>query len=143
MRHHRNGPLSWIDGLLTDALGERYGRIFARVIRHDAGEREAHLVDSTGVTRTYSYTFLSRPMPVPLRAVNDEIRAGRLIGEAFRDRGFSIRKNVVDVFVVETPGWLRTAFRVRERYAWARIFEFHARKGDAPPSLYGTLCEIF
>jgi hypothetical protein len=143
MRHLRDGPLSLVDGLLSDALGERYGPITARVVRHDAREREAHLVDATGTTRTYSLTFLSRPMPGPLRPVNEEIRSGRLIGEAFRDRGFAIRKNVVDVFVVESPAWLRTAFRVKERYAWARVFEFHARKGPAAPHLYGTLCEIF
>jgi len=143
MRRKRDEPLSLVDGLLSDALGERYGPISARVVRHDAAEREAHLVDSAGVTRTYSFTFLSRPMPPAFRAVNAAIRSGRLIGEAFRDAGYAIRKNIVDVFVVESPRWLRHAFRVKQRYAWARVFEFHARKAAAPPQAYGTLCEIF
>jgi hypothetical protein len=143
MRQLRREPLSLVDGLLSDALKERYGTITARVLRHDAREREAHLIDSQGVTRTYSVTFLSNPMPAPLRPLNDKIRAGRLMGETFRDLGFAIRKNVFDIFVVESPPWLRKAFRTRERYAWARLFEFHARKGSSPPLVYATLCEIF
>ena len=143
MRQFRREPLALIDGLLSDALKERYGPISARVLRHDASEREAHLVDSEGVTRTYSLTFLSRPMPAPLRPVNEKIRGGRLMGETFRDLGFAIRKNVFDIFIVESPAWLRKAFRTKERYAWARIFEFNVRKGASPPLLYATLCEIF
>jgi hypothetical protein len=139
----RREPLNVIDGLLTDALGERYGRIAARVVSHGAAERQAHLVDARGVTRTWSVTFLARPMPPALRGVNADIRAGALVGEAFRNRGFTIRKNVIDVFVVEVPGWLREAFQDSSRYAWARIFEFHARKGKARPLIYGTLCEVF
>lgn len=139
----RREPLSTVDGLLSDALKERYGPIAARVLRHDAREREAHLVDLDGVTRTYSVTFLSKPMPPPLREVNEKIRAGGLMGETFRDQGFAIRKNIFDIFIVESPAWLRKAFRRKERYAWARLFEFHARKGSAPPRQYAVLCEIF
>jgi len=143
MRFHRRESLSLVDGLLSDALGERYGPITARVLKHDARERQAHLIDSKGVTRTFSVTFFSQPMPAPLRAVNAEIRAGCLIGETFRNHGFTIRKNVFDIFVVELPAWLRRAFGSKERYAWTRTFEFHARKGTSPPHLYATLCEIF
>lgn len=143
MKLYRDELLAPVDGLLSDALGERYGPISARVLLHDARERRAHLVDAKGATRTFSVTYLSRPMPPALRPVNAEIRAGRLIGEAFRDRGFAIRKNVIDVFVVECPPWLRAAFRARERYAWARTFEFHARNRSSGPLLYATLCEIF
>ena len=143
MKFSRREPLALVDGLLSDALKERYGPISARVLHHDASEREAHLVDGKGVTRTYSVTFFARPMPAALREVNDRIRAGRLMGETFRDRGFAIRKNVFDIFVVEIPAWLRKAFRTKHRYAWARLFEFHARKGSGPPYHYATLCEIF
>jgi hypothetical protein len=143
MKFYRREPLALVDGLLSDALGERYGPISARVLKHDSREREAHLVDAKGVTRTFSVTFFSRPMPTPLKAVNAEIGAGRLIGETFRNHGFTIRKNVFDIFVVESPAWLRRSFRTTQRYAWARMFEFHARKGSAPPHLYATLCEIF
>jgi len=143
MRQFRREPLALVDGLLSDALKERYGPIAARVLRHDASVREAHLVDADEVTRTYSVTFLSRPMPAALRPLNDKIRAGRLMGETFRDQGFAIRKNIFDVFVVESPPWLRKAFRTKERYAWARLFEFNVRKGAAAPLHYATLCEVF
>jgi hypothetical protein len=143
MKPAREDLLALIDGLLSDALGERYGPVWAKVLRHDDREREALLVDSRGVTRTFSLTALSRPMPGPLGEVNRAIRSGQLIGEAFRNRGFAIRKNVLDVFVVEIPPWLRSSFKVKGRYAWSRIFEFHARKETSPPYLYGTLCEVF
>ena len=112
MRFFRRETLALVDGLLSDALGERYGPITARVLKHDDREREAHLVDLKGVTRTYSITFLSRPMPAGLRELNREIRAGALMGETFRKRGFTIRKIVFDIFVVESPAWLRNNTRI-------------------------------
>ncbi len=143
MRLFRTQPPSTIDGLLSDALRERYGPISARVLRHDAREREAHLVDRRGVTRIFSVTFLSRPLPPSIRAVNARIRDGGLIGDSFRDAGFAIKKNLLDVTLLPIPAWLRSDFGVKERHAWSRIFEFHVRKGTSAPRHYATLCEIF
>ena len=38
--------------LHTDVLEEKYGQIKSKVIRHDFNIREAHLIDTNGISRT-------------------------------------------------------------------------------------------
>ena len=132
------------DRLHSDVLSEKYGRITPRVLRHDERVREAHLVDGKGVSRTYALTFFPREGHKGVLArVNARIRRGGLIGEEFKNEGYAVRKNVVHVFTLELPPWLRKAFRTRAKQAKARISEFFAKKEGGVPAIYGTVVEVY
>ena len=141
------------DKLHTDILEDRYGRIHAEVLRHDnvreakKGQeriREARLVDERNILRTYALTFLTYDKAnEELVTIDDEIRQGGLIGKTFRDHGFVIKKNVVDVFIAEVPEWMRADFQTETNKAKARLTEFYAKKGEETPVIYGTVLEIY
>lgn len=129
--------------LHTDVLEDRYGKITARVLKHDDEIREAHLVDPEGISRTYAITFLTFDKEnTELVLINEEIKEGGLIGETFRKHGYEIRKNVIDVYPIELPDWLKEDFHSDEDYAKARLSEFYARK-EGDPVIYGTVVEIY
>ncbi len=107
--------------LHTDILEERYGPIHARVLRHDSKIRKSLLTDSKGIARTYALTFLQDWHNKEINDINEQIKSGEAIGVAFRARGYSIRKNVLDVFMIKLPKWLKGAFYTKEGYAKARI----------------------
>lgn len=129
----------------SDVLCGRYGPISAHVLRHDSKVRAAHLVDVKGVSRTFAITLFEDRMPVGLREINSQISGGTLIGEAFRNAGYEIRKNVVQVSIVDLPAWLCRDFHLKagKRQAKARLSEFYARKRGTTPAVYGTVVEIY
>jgi hypothetical protein len=129
--------------LHTDVLEEKYGKIDARILKHDNEIREAHLVDPEGISRTYAVTFLNFDKEnKELSQINSEIKGGGLIGETFRKHGYEVRKNVIDVYPIELPFWLKEDFHSDEDYAKARLSEFYARK-EGDPVIYGTVVEIY
>lgn len=133
-----------VDRLHTDILEEKYGSMNAEVLRHDDSVRESHLIDAKGISRTYALTFFPKDRKnEEIKTIDYEIRAGGLIGETFRKHGYAIRKNVVDVFVLELPEWLKTNFQTQEDYAKARMSEFYAKKRDASPIIYGDVLEVY
>ena len=132
-----------VEQLHTELLEARYGPISVQVLYHEAGIRKVHLVDRKGVSRTFGLTFLSSPMPAPIRAMDEELRSGQFIGKAFVRHGYTIRKNMLDYFVLETAPWLRAAFKVKQPYALTRFWECYVRKGASKPLVYGTVCEVF
>ncbi len=133
-----------IDRLHTDILEEKYGPIHAEVLRHDDLVRESQLADAKGISRTYALTFFPKDRENDeIRTIDDEIRAGGLIGETFRKHSYAIRKNVVDVFVLELPAWLKTDFQTQEGYSKARMSEFYAKKRDSSPVIYGDVLEVY
>lgn len=132
-----------VDRLHTDVLEERYGPISVNILRQDDAIREVHLVDRQGISRTYALTFYPTEMSPDIRAVDAAIRAGMPIGKAFREAGYAIRKNVVDVYTLEIPTWLQNDFAVQEAHAKARLSEFYARKSDGEPEIYGTVTEVY
>jgi hypothetical protein len=139
--------------LHTDILEAKYGPIHSEIIRHDnireAVEgsdciREARLVDENNILRTYALTFLTYdPTNEDLASVDDEIRAGGLIGKTFREHGYIIKKNVIDVFMMQIPEWMVKDFQTDELTAKARLTEFYAKKDDQTPVIYGKVLEVY
>ncbi|MEK6960484.1 MAG: hypothetical protein AABX47_04885 [Nanoarchaeota archaeon] len=133
-----------VDRLHTDVLEGRYGEIRAKVIRHDDLVRESHLIDSSGASRTYALTFfMVDSHSDDIRPIDLEIRSGGSIGATFRRYGYAIRKNVLDVFILEVPDWLAQDFHHSGLHAKSRISEFYAKKQGAPSVLYGDVLEVY
>lgn len=130
--------------LHTDVLEERFGTITPRVVHHSEMYREAYLSDGNGVCRTFAVTLFPTAGPVAdPAAVSREIRTGGAIGKTFRAHGFGVAKNILKVFLVDVPGWLRRAFADENPLAKARMTEFLARHEAGPTLVYGTVIEIY
>ena len=79
--------------LHTDVLESKYGKIHSEVFRHDNFMREAFLSDENGVARTYALTIFQYDRNnEEIKAIDDAIKNGGLIGKVFRDFGFEVRK---------------------------------------------------
>ncbi|HLF93539.1 MAG TPA: hypothetical protein VJB14_08755 [Planctomycetota bacterium] len=135
-------PFPLADRLYVDILEARYGPVHAEIRRHDERLRESFLADAKRIPRTYALSFLANPMPREARTVDADIRRGELLGRAFLRHGLEVRKNVIDVTVLELPPWLRQAFRT-ERHAMARSAEFYAKREGAPPIIYAVVTEVY
>ncbi len=141
------------DQLHTDILEEKYGPIHAVVLRHDNVReipigteriREARLVDENDILRTYALTFLTYDKGnEEIVKIDDEIRTGGLIGKTFKENGYVVKKNVVDVFIIEIPSWMKVDFKSDVNQAKARLTEFYAKKEGNTPVIYGTVLEIY
>ncbi|HBB38476.1 MAG: hypothetical protein UV82_C0015G0002 [Candidatus Magasanikbacteria bacterium GW2011_GWD2_43_18] len=141
------------DNLHTDILEQKYGPIHAEVLRHDNVHemekkteriREARLVDQQNILRTYALTFLTYDKDrTEIASIDDEIRQGGLIGQTFRNHGYTIKKNVIDVFIIPIPAKMSDDFKVETTEAKARLTEFYAKKTGTPPTIYGTVLEIY
>jgi hypothetical protein len=130
--------------LHTDHLEEKYGPIHSRVLRHDNFMREVFLCDEEGVARTYALTiFEFDKNNAEIKEIDNEIRNNGLIGKAFRDHGYLVRKNVTDVFILEMPPLLIDEFKVFSTTAKARLSEFYAKKAYSEPIIYGTVLEVY
>ncbi|MBU0760479.1 MAG: hypothetical protein KJ600_01785 [Nanoarchaeota archaeon] len=132
-----------VDRLHTDVLEKRYGKITAKVIKHNNLIRESHLIDKKGISWTYAITFFPKKRNPKILKIDEAIKNGAPIGMAFRSKGYLIRKNVVDVFAVKLSNHLKKEFNTKETFAKARLSEFYARKGKNPPIIYGTVVEIY
>jgi hypothetical protein len=141
------------DKLHTDILEQKYGPIHAEVLRHDNVRemkkgaeriREVRLVDKNNILRTYALTFLTYDKEnVEIANIDDEIRQGGLIGQTFRKHGYTIKKNVIDVFIMQIPAKMSDDFKVGTKEAKARLTEFYAKKAGTTPTIYGTVLEIY
>lgn len=131
--------------LHTDELGKDYGKIAARVVTNSPPfVRKAHLVDKKGISRTFAITFLPERFPNPaIRAIHEKIKGRKLIGETFRENGYTIRKNVLAVFVVKIPKWLQREFHLPDQTAKVRVSEFYAKRPGAKPVIYAEVAEIY
>lgn len=133
-----------VDRLHTDVLEAKYGPISARLIKHTDKIRMAHLVDAKNISRTFAITFLTKSKwNEEIREINSRIMAGEAIGKAFRQFDYSIRKNVLEVYIIDLPKWLQIEFALDIPAAKARISEFYAKKEDAEPIIYGEVVEIY
>ncbi len=132
-----------VDRLHTDVLEEKYGPITSKVVVHNDKIRRAHLIDQKGISRTYAITFLGNKWPKEVVNINEEIRRGEPIGKAFRKYEYAIRKNVLEVYKIKLPRWLKEEFRTKENYAKARLSEFYAKKRGEKPVIYGIVVEIY
>ncbi|MCU0660444.1 MAG: hypothetical protein MUD00_02415 [Candidatus Pacebacteria bacterium] len=142
------------DRLHSDVLEEKYGPIHAEVLRHDDTKsdtlldeyamREVHLTDEHDISRTYALTFLTyEKTDEELYEIDTKIRNGGMIGKTFREYGYEIRKNVIDVSTLPLSDELKKVFQTDEKYAKARISEFYAKKQDGKPKIYGLVMELY
>jgi len=141
------------DSLHTDILEQRYGPIHSEVLRHDNVRetvegtdciREARLVDEYNVLRTYALTFLTYDRNnEEILNIDDQIRNGGLIGKTFRENGYTVKKNVIDVFLIVIPEWMKKDFQTEAENAKARLTEFYAKKDGEAPVIYGYVLEIY
>lgn len=130
--------------LHTDVLESKYGKIHSEVLRHDNFMREAFLSDENNIARTYALTIFEYDKNnEEIKAIDDAIKNGGLIGKAFRDFGFEVRKNVTGVFVIENPQWLRGKFSDKNEKSKSRLSEFYAKKETGEPIIYGTVLEVY
>lgn len=133
-----------LERLHTDVLEDKYGPISAKVIRHDNVLREVHLIDENGISRTYAITFFTHEnLDENISSINEEIKSGEPIGKAFRNHGYEIRKNVIDVYSLDIPTWLQKDFRDEKKFAKARLSEFFAKHKNDAPIIYGTVVEVY
>ncbi|HSX41982.1 MAG TPA: hypothetical protein VLE93_01380 [Candidatus Saccharimonadales bacterium] len=132
-----------VDRLHTDVLEDKYGPIHAEVLHHDTEYREALLNDENNIARTYALTFFTEKQAEEIQKIDEIIRDGGAIGKTFRDFGYSIRKNVIDAYLLETNPWLQGKFNVTETQAKTRLSEFLAAKEDGMPVVYGTVMEAY
>lgn len=133
-----------VDRLHTDVLEEKYGPIHAEVLRHDDEVREALLRDQSEIARTYALTFFSaQSRGSEIQEIDRIIKEGGAIGKTFREFGYAIRKNVIDVYLLETTPWLKEQFKVKEGQSKARLSEFLASKEGGVPVVYGTVMEAY
>jgi len=148
---HEHFPVK--DKLHTDILEKKYGPIHAEVLRHDNVRevkkgteriREARLVDRKNILRTYALTFLTYDKEnSEIADIDDKIRQGGLIGQTFREHGYTIKKNVIDVFIMPISAKMSDDFKVEAKEAKARLTEFYAKKAGVTPTIYGTVLEIY
>jgi len=132
-----------VEKLHTDILEERYGKISSKVLKHNSEIREALLIDVKGIARTYAITFLEDFKDKEIKKINEEIKKGCPIGIAFRKKHYVIRKNVLDVFKIKIPLWLKKEFKTKEYYAKGRLSEFYVKKRGKKPTIYGVVAEIY
>jgi|SRR5215204_2361195 len=130
--------------LHIEVLQEKYGRINVQVLCDDDHKREVLLMDKDDIARTYALTLKKDDWKQnkEICAVNEVIKKGLGIGKAFKERGFGIQKNVLDVYIIKLPGWLQEAFFTESKTAKARITEFMVRKDNAIYN-YGIVTEIY
>ena len=130
--------------LHTDMLEEKYGPISVQVLNDDNITREVLLEDQQNIVRTYALTIRNGEWAGnnEMQEVNKDIQAGEAIGKAFKAHGFSICKNIIDVYLVYLPKWLRYAFSHSSEMAKARISEFLVKKEELIYN-YGLITEIY
>lgn len=130
--------------LHTEVLQDVYGPISVQVLHDDNVTRKVLLTDQQNIARTYALTIKHTEWAwnKEMQAVNTAIRAGEAIGKAFKANGFLICKNIIDVYVVNLPGWLQNAFAHSSEIAKARISEFLVKKNQLFYR-YGLITEIY
>ena len=143
MNYQKNSPSE--KRLHTDILEEKYGPISAKVLRHNDSVRECHLTDHKGISRTYTITFFPKnnKLNEKIASIDQRVRSGKLIGKTFRSSGYKVRRNILGVYTLKIPGWLRSAFATNKRSAKVRMSEIYVKKGNSAPLVYGTVVEIF
>lgn len=137
-------PYNLSNRLHTEVLKEKYGKINTHVLRDDDDTREVLLMDEKLIARTYALTIKNKEWQHNLEIceVNEAIKNGEPIGESFKSRGFSVQKNILDVYVIKLTEWLRLSFETNIEMAKARITEFIVKKKNLMYN-YGTITEIY
>ena len=132
------------EGLHSDILEKQFGPVHPQILQHNNILRESLIVDEEGISRTYAITFFPENPNKEIVEVDKAIRSGGMIGKTFREKGFEVRKNVLDVFIIDIPGWLKEKFNIEGNKAKARISEFCAgNDATGQVEVYGTVLEVY
>lgn len=101
-------------------------------------------MDKKNILRTYALTFLTYDKKdKKILAIDKKIRDGGLIGKTFRKFGYTVKKNVIDVFIIKIPTWMCDDFNININKAKARLTEFYVKKVGCAPTIYGIVLEIY
>lgn len=92
--------------------------------------RKTLIVDREGTACTYLILTPHTEWIVntEIQQVDKAILEGEAIGEAFRKKGFQVRKNILDVYTVSLSPWLKKAFATTEAFAKTRNVEYVVKK---------------
>jgi hypothetical protein len=115
-----------------------------KVLYHDKATREVLLTDQQGVATLHTtiIKYNENPLSDGIAEVERAIQQGEPFESAFRRRGFIIRKNVLDVYIVSLRAWLRKEFATVECFAKARNTEFIIKRGELIRN-YAMITEIY
>lgn len=132
--------------LHTEVLEDMYGKIEVQLLYLDKEIREALLMDSQYIARTYALTFKNSRIKEDkhIAGIDKLIQHGESIGKAFKHNGYQVIKNVIAVYLTDIPHWLQMAFDTNEETAKIRVSEFFVRhNAKSEMTLYGTIAEIY
>lgn len=139
--------------LHSHVLRDFYGPINVEVLRHDdindvdPGEnrvRIARLVDAWNTLRTYALTLLTYDnTDAMISQIDKKIKEWWLIGETFLRHGYQVKKNVIDVFIIELSWEMKADFNTKSNIAKARITEFYGKASGLSPVTYWIVLEIY
>lgn len=138
--------------LHTDMLEEKYWTIIGDVIRHDnfldnkERIREVRMIDKDNILRTYAITFLTYDKhDKNISDIDEEIRNWWLIWKTFREHNYIVKKNVIDVYIIDIPERIQKDFNTENTKAKARLTEFYTKpkNTEISPVVYGIVCEIY
>lgn len=130
--------------LLTDLLKEKYGDTSLKILYQDGTVRKVLMLDGQGIAKVYATASKTKEWMFnnEMLEADKAIQRGETIGEAFRNRNFEFRKNVLDVYTVSLSPWLRKDFATDEAFAKAKHSEFIVRKNDKIYN-YALITEIY
>ncbi len=130
--------------LHTEILEETYGKTSVYLLQDDDSIREVLLLDQQQIARTYAITLKNNTWKdnSDIIEVNETIKKGGAIGKTFAAAGYEIQKNVLAVYLVRTPLWLRFAFDSNLHWSKARVTEFIVKKDDTIFN-YATITEVY
>jgi hypothetical protein len=115
-----------------------------KVLYHDKAAREVLQIDLRGIATQYTTIIKNNENPPSdgIAEVERAIQQGEGVESAFRNRGFIIRKNVLDVYVVSLRSWLRKEFATVECLAKARNTELIIKRGEMIRN-YAMITEVY
>jgi len=104
------------------------------------------MIDAENVLRTYAITFLTYDKnDKAITTIDEEIRNWWLIGKKFREHNYIVKKNVIDVYIIDIPERMQKDFHTSHTTAKARLTEFYTKPEniETSPVVYGIVCEIY
>lgn len=115
-----------------------------KVLYQDKSAREVLQIDQRGIATLYTTIMKNNENPPSdgIAEVERAIQQGEAVESAFRSRGFIIRKNILDVYVVSLRSWLRKEFATVECFAKARNTELIIKRGELIRN-YAMITEIY
>lgn len=121
-------------------------QVFVRVKwpRQEGLSREALIAGKNGSGRIYAVTSLNNEwiMDEEMQAIDKAIAGGEPLHEVFVRNGYSVRKNILDVYVISLTHLLCRQFNTVQTFARAQNAEYIVRKGDTV-YCYGIVKQIY